>query len=533
MRIRPEYDNRSVQCKYCKHVFCARLSEASGSPASNAEQAGIAEAAERLEAELKSLRGELATRTAEHASALLQLEEAEGRCRALTDQMRTLQEQIDEAVSEARDEEALRRQGENARTEQIRSLDEAARLAQSEIEALRAELKGRRERDAANTKTLQANEELHRERDLFAAERDRLRDEVAAVRAEPEAHVADAAPRLALLESERDSARSEQERLTVETVQLKVDRDRLQGELRSVRTKLEVRAAEAIRLGSLPGELEALSADRDRLEAERQQAASQAEQSRSRLEELERSLAAAIAGQKEASGSWELERRQLQERWADERQAERGREEASRSVLETEVHRVRQENQTLVQEHQSSLDTLRHELESERQGRQELDAARSQSERDRDTLRAESERLRAEHGDARRQADALAAQRDRLDRELAEAQARGAETGRHRDELATQVQALQTTLEKQRQDHEVVRQGHAEQRDALGQDRDTERRRNAELEVARVQAEEAGKSLREQAEQLRAEHNYLQTQHADLATRRTPNANIGLVAAID
>ena len=57
-------------------------------------------------------------------------------------------------------------------------------------------------------------------------------------------------------------------------------------------------------------------------------------------------------------------------------------------MLETEAHRLRQDNETLVQEHQRCLERLRHELESERQGRQELEAGRSQTERDRDTLRA-------------------------------------------------------------------------------------------------------------------------------------------------
>ena len=54
----------------------------------------------------------------------------------------------------------------------------------------------------------------------------------------------------------------------------------------------------------------------------------------------------------------------------------------------------------------------------------------------------------------------------------------------------------------------------------MRQDRDTERRRNAELEAARVQAEEAANTLREQAEQLRAERNLLQTEYAHLVTER-------------
>jgi chromosome segregation ATPase len=544
LRIRPEYMDHDVRCKHCEHVFRPGLSVANGSLAASAEKGGTAQPAVGLEAELKSLRDELATRTAEHASANVRLEEAEGQRRALPDQMHTLQEQIDETVSKARDEEALRRQGENARAEQIRDLEETARRAQAEMEELRAELEGHREREAANTKTLQLNEELCRERDRFAAERDRLRDEVAAVRAEHEAHVAagasrlaqleagrDAAraeheahvgagaSRLAQLETERDAARAGEERLTDEAARLKVDRDRLEEELRSVRTELEGQAADVARLGSLSAELEARGADRDRLEAERQQAASEAEQLRSWLEELERSLAAAIAEHEDARGLWELERRQLQERCEVERQAARGREEASPGALETEADRLRREIATLVQEHQRSVEMLRRELESERQGRQELDAARSESERDGDTLRAESERLRAEREDARRRVDALAVQCDQLDHKLADAQATGAETRRHRNELAAQLQALQTALEKQRQDREAEGQEHAKQCDALRQERDAERRRNAPLEAARVLAEKAAKSVREQAGQLRAAYDRLQTQYADLTVK--------------
>ena len=51
-------------------------------------------------------------------------------------------------------------------------------------QAHRAEQQAQLERDAANTKALHAAEELRREHDLLAADRDRLRDEVAAVRSE-------------------------------------------------------------------------------------------------------------------------------------------------------------------------------------------------------------------------------------------------------------------------------------------------------------------------------------------------------------
>jgi hypothetical protein len=172
---------------------------------------------------VKSLRAELAARTAEHESAIERLEETEGRHGALLEQMGTLQEKFDEAVAKARDEEALRGQDEDARTEQTRSLEEAARIAQAEADALRAELEGHRQREAAHTKSVQAEEELRRECDQFTAERDRLRDELAALRAAHEAHAADAALRLAQLETERDSARAEHGRLTNELEQLKAD----------------------------------------------------------------------------------------------------------------------------------------------------------------------------------------------------------------------------------------------------------------------------------------------------------------------
>jgi chromosome segregation ATPase len=76
------------------------------------------------------------------------------------------------------------------------------------------------------------------------------------------------------------------------------------------------------------------------------------------------------------------------------------------------------------------------------------------------------------------------------------------------------------TLEAERQDREAERREQAEQHDAQRQDRDAERRRGAELEAARAQAEEAGKSLYEQAEQLRAERDRLQAAAAAFDSER-------------
>src|SRR5436853_401868 len=75
---------------------------------------------------------------------------------------------------------------------------------------------------------------------------------------------ADDAERLARLAEDRDTARTEGERL--------------QDEAQRLRAELDARAAEAERLGHQVAELEVVRAGCERLEAERQQTSSEAEQ---------------------------------------------------------------------------------------------------------------------------------------------------------------------------------------------------------------------------------------------------------------
>src|SRR4051812_2154429 len=83
LRMRPEYIGQMVRCHHCKHTFLAQSADVLAPDTTPEEVSAAQMAASRarvteLEDEIQWVRTALVTRADEHATALQQLQEAQG-----------------------------------------------------------------------------------------------------------------------------------------------------------------------------------------------------------------------------------------------------------------------------------------------------------------------------------------------------------------------------------------------------------------------------------------------------------------------
>jgi chromosome segregation protein len=472
IRIPAEYINRRVQCKYCEHIFRARLPDdfLESVPARENDEARQLVAG--LEDEVETLRGELARRTAEHVAAAGQVQDVTGRLETLAKRVRELEEERAAARQKAQDLETLRRTADRARDAQVRSLENAARAADEQVAKVEAERQAERDRATASAQALQVAEQDLRER--VAAERDRLREELTAARTEHALHAADAVRAQSHLAGERD---------------------RFREELLSARSEVEARSAANGPLARLQAELAEARAS---LEAERDRLHSAVEAAGQARDAAEGQLAALRA-------EGEMLRAQTNDDSAAGK-AERERLAAELAAARTEHERHAALALSAQAEVAGAIERAQQEAESGVARAAALEEALR-------TLQSELDCLGQDHA-------GHTAARDQLQGELAEARTLLASTSRQAEEWATQARDLQAAVDRLRQERAAEARQHAQECEVLRQDRDTERRRSTELQAARAQAEESRKSFRDQIEQLRTELDAARRLAAELRGER-------------
>jgi chromosome segregation ATPase len=340
----------------------------------------------------------------------------------------------------------------------------------------------------------QAPAEFVQQHEVLAVERDRLRDEVSALRAEADREQA----RLA---QERDSAQAEGERL--------------REEVRRLQAEIAAHRAEADTCGRLREESDQLRADRDRIQGDRDRLqgevqslhaefearSAEAEQARCRLGELEEERKA-FRGHAEAHAAAHDELRRSADALAAKRDrldrelaevqtrlataSGQGDELAARvRELQTALNRQRQEREAEGQNHAKALEDLRHDRDAERQRSADLDSDRLKAEEAGKAARLEVEQLRNDLDVARRTADELLSERDRLNQDQ-----------------SARVQEHSRALESLRQELGTAREAHEA------------------LEAAWRRAEDDRDTHRLRAEQLHAEHDEMCRSADALAAER-------------
>jgi chromosome segregation ATPase len=444
LRIRPEHVGLEVQCKHCGHFFIARAAE---SPTSNPPSSQL-EPGERG----AGLSAEIADRRATATEAEHLRIQAQSASHAAESDVRLRQVQDELARSQDREHE-LRAFLDLARAE-LRSSSEA----QAELSEARTEIGHLLHQIGSLSGRADAVDRLEAELRFTHAEAELLRAQLQEARA-------------TLCQSDPGGV----EAMARDLATLRDERDLLREGLQELRCELEASSAAAASADQLARDLEILRAERDRLNADQQAGSGREERLRDEIRQLERSLSestashetarATIAGQlEEARARWESERQAIHREW-DER---------------LRAH-VRDGERRLGEEQARAMAVQQQEL-------QQREDDRSQFDRELDSLREETERLRNQLQARSQECDELAGRAEGLVHECAagleQAEARRQEV----DRLAADRTKAEAAL------HEAERRYQAE----------NDRLRQA-LEAARDQADLAARDVSGELERRLAE----------------------------